>query len=57
MIAQLTMPAEVSENVGGLVNYNPFSPNALTKTYFYEPLLIRNSVNCQITPWLATEYK
>lgn len=57
MIDQVTMPAEVAENVGGLVNYNPFSPNALTKVYFYEPLMIRNSLNCQMTPWLATGFK
>ncbi|MCW3158699.1 ABC transporter substrate-binding protein [Micropruina sonneratiae] len=57
MIEQVTLPAEVAENVGGLVNFNPFSPNALTKTYFYEPLMIRNSLNCTMTPWLATEYK
>ena len=57
MIEQVTMPAEVAENVGGLVNFNPYSPNALTKVYFYEPLMIRNSLNCAMTPWLATEYK
>jgi peptide/nickel transport system substrate-binding protein len=56
MIAQVTMPAEVSDNVAGVTNYNPFSPNALTKTFLYEPLMIRNSITCQITPWLATDY-
>jgi len=55
-IPQLTLPAEVAENVAGIENYNPFSPNATTKTYFYEPLMIRSSVNCEVVPWLATEF-
>lgn len=57
MIAQLTLPAEVPDNVAGIENYNPFSPNVTSKNYFYEPLMIRSSVNCNVVPWLATEFK
>ncbi|MBE3559294.1 MAG: ABC transporter substrate-binding protein [Ktedonobacteraceae bacterium] len=39
------------------VNYNPFSPNALISGYLYEPLMVQNSYNCQVVPWLATDYK
>ncbi|GIH20459.1 ABC transporter substrate-binding protein [Rugosimonospora africana] len=56
MIAQLTFPAEVSDTVGGLVNYNPYSPNPLTSTWLYEPVMVRNGLSCTITPWLATGY-
>ena len=57
-IAAITLPAEVGDNIGGLVNYNPYSPNPLTNSgYIYEPLMIQNSLNCTVTPWLATEYK
>lgn len=57
MIPTLTLPAEVADNVAGVENYNPFSPSATSKTYFYEPLMIRSSMNCEVVPWLATEYK
>lgn len=57
MIDTVTLPAEMAENISGLVNYNPFAPNALTKTYFYEPLMVRNSMTCVVTPWLATDYR
>ncbi len=39
------------------VNYNPFSPNALSYNYTFEPLLALDSFGCKITPWLATDYK
>jgi peptide/nickel transport system substrate-binding protein len=39
------------------LNYNPYSPNTLTKDYTFEPLMIVNAYNCQIVPWLATDYK
>lgn len=57
MIEQLTLPAEVADNVAGIENYNPWSPSSTSKTYFYEPLMIRSSMNCQVVPWLATGYK
>ncbi len=57
MIEQLTLPAEVADNVAGIENYNPWSPSSTSKTYFYEPLMIRSSMNCQVVPWLATDYK
>lgn len=55
-IPRLTFPSEVAENVAGIKNFNPLSPNATSRTYFYEPLMIRSSMNCEIVPWLATEF-
>lgn len=57
MIPQLTLPAEVADNVAGVENYNPWSPSATSRTYFYEPLMVRSSMNCEVVPWLATEYE
>lgn len=57
MIAQLTFPSEADPSVGNLVNYNPYSPKPLTSSWLYEPLMIQNGMTCEITPWLATEYK
>lgn len=56
-IPRLTFPSEVAENVAGIKNFNPLSPNATSRTYFYEPLMIRSSMNCEIVPWLATEFE
>jgi len=56
-IPQLTFPSEVAENVAGITNFNPLSPNATSRTYFYEPLMIRSSMNCEMVPWLATEFE
>ena len=53
MIAQLTFPSEADAAVGGLVNYNPNSPKPLTATWLYEPLIVRNNLTCEETPWLA----
>jgi peptide/nickel transport system substrate-binding protein len=39
------------------LNYNPFSPNNLLGGYFYEPLIVQNTYNCEFVPWLATEFK
>jgi len=39
------------------LNYNPFSPNNLLGGYFYEPLMVLNTYNCEVVPWLATSYK
>ncbi|GAA2740441.1 ABC transporter substrate-binding protein [Terrabacter aerolatus] len=55
MIDQLTFPSEADAAVGGLVNYNPNSPKPLTATWLYEPLIVRNSLTCEETPWLATK--
>jgi peptide/nickel transport system substrate-binding protein len=55
MVAQLTFPAEVDASVGGLVNYNPLAAKPLTTTWLYEPLIVRNNISCQETPWLATK--
>jgi peptide/nickel transport system substrate-binding protein len=46
MIQQLTFPADVPNTVGGLVDYNPYSANSLTKVWLYEPLMIRNGLSC-----------
>ena len=54
MIAQLTFPAEVDATVGGLGNYNPYSPTPLTAVWLDEPLIVRNNLTCEETPWLAT---
>ena len=56
MIPQLTFPAESDASIGGLVNYNPYAPKQQTKTWLYEPLMVQNSLDCKITPWLATEF-
>ena len=55
MVAQLTFPAEVDATVGGLVNYNPYAAKPLTNTWLYEPLMVRNGITCEMTPWLATK--
>lgn len=55
MVAQLTFPAEVNGSVGGLGNYNPYSPNPLTSYWLYEPLMVKNGLTCEETPWLATK--
>ena len=55
MVAQLTFPGEVNGAVGGLGNYNPYSPNPLTNYWLFEPLLVRNNLTCEETPWLATK--
>jgi len=39
------------------INYNPYSPNTLTSAYTWEPLMIVNGYNCQVVPWLATDFK
>ena len=57
MIAELNFPSEVEAAVGGLVNYNPYSPKPLTSTWLYEPLMFQNGLDCKVTPWLATDYK
>ena len=55
-IAQLVLPAESAGSVQGLVTYNPFSTNPLTRTWLYEPLMIRQQFTCEAVPWLATAY-
>jgi peptide/nickel transport system substrate-binding protein len=55
-IQQLTFPAESDASIGGLVNYNPYAPKQQTKTWLHEPLMIQNSLDCTVTPWLATKY-
>ena len=57
MIASLTFPSEAPVAMGGLANYNPFAVNTLTNTWLYEPLMVRNGLSCDVTPWLATAYK
>ncbi len=56
MIAQLNLAAESDASIGGLINYNPYAPKQQTKTWLNEPLMIQNSLDCTITPWLATKY-
>jgi peptide/nickel transport system substrate-binding protein len=55
MIEELHFPAESAASVGGLVNYNPYAPNPVTSTWLFEPLMVRNGLTCDITPWLATD--
>jgi peptide/nickel transport system substrate-binding protein len=57
MIPELFLPAESDASIGGLVNYNPYAPKQQTKTWLYEPLMVQNSLDCKITPWLATAFK
>ena len=57
MVAQLNLPAESDASIGGLTNYNPYAPKQQTKTWLYEPLMIQNNLDCEVTPWLATAYK
>ena len=56
MIPQLSLPAEVDASVGSLVNYNPYSAKPATTTWLYEPLMMQNSLDCKVAPWLATSY-
>ena len=56
MIAQLNFPAESDASIGSLVNYNPYAPKQQTKTWLNEPLMIQSTLDCTITPWLATGY-
>lgn len=56
MIPQLVLPFEGPSTVGTLANYNPKSPDKAAATWLFEPLMVRNNLNCSITPWLATEY-
>ncbi|NYH90793.1 ABC transporter substrate-binding protein [Actinopolymorpha rutila] len=56
MIPQLNLPAEVDASVGSLVNYNPYSAKPATQTWLYEPLMMQNSLDCKVAPWLATSY-
>ncbi len=56
MIPQLFLSAEVDASVGSLVNYNPYSAKPATVTWLYEPLMMQNSLDCKVTPWLATSY-
>ncbi|MET1005790.1 MAG: ABC transporter substrate-binding protein [Propionibacteriaceae bacterium] len=56
MIAQLNFAAESDASIGGLINYNPYAPKQQTKTWLNEPLMIQNSLDCVVTPWLATKY-
>lgn len=38
-------------------NFNPYLPNKRTAaTYIYEPLIMVNPLNSQMTPWLAEEW-
>ena len=57
MVAQLNLPAESDASIGGLINYNPYAPKQQTKTWLYEPLMIQSSLDCKVTPWLATGFK
>jgi len=57
MIEQLVFPAEGQASQGGLANYNVFAPNPTLWNGLFEPLMIRNSLTCEIIPWLATEYE
>ncbi|MBC6468792.1 ABC transporter substrate-binding protein [Actinomadura alba] len=57
MIPQLMFPSDAPATMGGLVDYNPYAVNALTKTWLYEPLMVRNGISCEITPWLATDFE
>lgn len=56
LINVLYLPSEAPNAVGGLANYNPYSPDATTSTWLFEPLMVRNGLSCEITPWLATGF-
>lgn len=56
-IPVLHLAAEIPNNVG-LKNFNPYSPNPVTKLgLLYEPLMYQPASNCELHPWLATEVK
>jgi len=46
----------VEQHSAWVRQFNPFSPNArrFTRAGIYEPLMIRNSITGELTPWLAT---
>ncbi|MEU8226503.1 ABC transporter substrate-binding protein [Kribbella sp. NPDC048915] len=56
MIPELNLPTESDASMGSLVNYNPFAPQVTVRTWLFEPLMHQNSLNCDVTPWLATAY-
>jgi peptide/nickel transport system substrate-binding protein len=37
-------------------NFNPYSPTRLTSDFTFEPLFMINSISCEVTPWLGTEF-
>ncbi|WP_420114458.1 ABC transporter substrate-binding protein [Pseudactinotalea sp.] len=57
MIDVLRLPAEAGGSVQGLINYNWLSPNPITSTWLYEPLMVRDEFTCEAIPWLATGYE
>jgi len=56
LIPELNLPSEADTSMGGLVNYNPFAPQQTVRTWLFESLMQQNSLNCKVTPWLATGY-
>lgn len=55
MISELIFPAEADPSAPE--NYNPYAQSPTTSTWLFEPLMIQNGMTCEITPWLATDYR
>lgn len=56
MIPELNLPSESDASMGSLVNYNPFALQETVRSWLYEPLMEQSSLDCGVTPWLATSY-
>lgn len=55
-IRELVLPAESDGAVQGIENYNPYAVSPLTRTWLYEPLMLRDAYTCEYVPWLVTGF-
>lgn len=55
-IRELVLPSEVGGAVQGIENYNPYAVSPLTRTWLYEPLMVRDAYTCEYVPWLLTGF-
>ncbi|MGV1003868.1 MAG: ABC transporter substrate-binding protein [Candidatus Nanopelagicales bacterium] len=57
MISALRLPAEGQAATPGVYNFNPYAPNPMAQRWLYENLMYQNTLNCEIVPALATDFK
>jgi peptide/nickel transport system substrate-binding protein len=56
-ISELVLPSESGGAVQSLENYNPYAITPLTRTWLYEPMMLRDAYTCDYVPWLVTGYE
>src|SRR6478672_3178798 len=56
MIEQLNL-GSMGGGTNPQINFNPYSPNALSLGTMYEKLYVVNEYSCEQVPWLATSYQ